>query len=177
VKLLLPSIAIALAVAALGFGIPLALRALAERHDPETEAGWPGESINFSDAIPQANAIAIVRLPSKWHDEWKLADDGRYQKLDVTVKWYVKGELAHPSPSWVMTRHANGTPTTLPATGLDRIVFFRTDSASDLPIVFKIAQVGPQRMTELRDRIGPWRLTTQPSTQPSGQPATQTPAP
>jgi hypothetical protein len=168
---LLPSITLALGVAAFGFGLPLALSVFGEHHDRETEEDWPGESIDFRDAISKANAIAIARLPSTWHDDRKLTDDGRYQKLDVTVKWYVKGELVNPSPAWVLTRRANGTPTTLPATGLDRIVFFGTDPTADLPVIFKIAQVGPQRMTELRDRIGPWRLTTQPSTQPAPQTA------
>ena len=181
---LLPSILIALGVAALGFALPLALSALSERHDPGTEAGWPGEWIDFSDAIPRASAIAIARIPPRWRDEWRTGEEGRYHKLDITVKWYVKGELAHSTPAWVVARRANGTPTTLPAAGLDRILFF-TSGSGDEPVIFKVARVAPGRMTELRDRLGPWSETiasapvptTEPAAQPTTQPTTQVSAP
>jgi hypothetical protein len=178
---LLGAILLALAVAGFGFAMPLMLSLCSERNSDETETNWPGATIDFTEAISRARVISVARVPSHWRDEEPSALEGRYRQLDVTVKWYVKSQLARPSPAYVEARTPSGAATVLPSPGLDRIVFFESGSSpTGPPMVFKIAQVRPERMSELRRTLPDTpklAMPVPPLSSPSTAPATSSASP
>ena len=172
---------IAVVVACCGLAMPLMLSSSSlwgtQKWD-ESEADWPGQAVDFAAAIPRATVIAVARLPEDWHDDDLLPHDSRYRLLDLNVKWYVKGKLERPSPAFVPARAPDGTPTTLPSPGEDRVVFFEPGPGST-PVVFKVSQTNPTHMNELRRQLideapaASSPPTHAPASQPSEPPTSQ----